>query len=170
MIQQYKIEKMNYLKDYFDGNKNYIFNNFSGLTVEQITDLRRKLAKSKAKFVVVKNTFARKIAKEKSIPDLGDNLTGTTAVAFVDDEVNEALKILFDTEKTSTLKVKGGWVNDGIYDVKQLLDISKLPGKAQLIAMLMYTMKAPVQNFVFACNDIAGRLVRVLDAVAKTKK
>jgi large subunit ribosomal protein L10 len=170
MIQQSKIEKMNYYKDIFNKSKNYIFNNFSGLTVEKITELRRSLAKSKAKFVVVKNTLARKLLKEKNIPDVGDSLTGTTAVAFVNDEVNEALKTLFEFEKNSSLKVKGGWVNESIYDIKQLLEISKLPGKAQLLAMLMSTMKAPVQNFVFACNDIAGRLVRVLDAIAKTKK
>ncbi len=170
MVQKYKEEKLLKLKECFDTNTSYIFTNYKGLNVEKMTLLRRQLRKSNVKFLVIKNNFAKKILKDKNIENLGDNLIGSTAVAFINEDVNEPLKVLFGFEKDSTLKIKGGFVVDSMYNIKQLLDLSKLPGKLQLIAMLMATMKAPVQNFAFACNDVIGRMVRVLNAVAQSKK
>jgi large subunit ribosomal protein L10 len=171
MAQQYKIDKVNYLKDFFENNENYIFNNYSGLNVEKITDLRNKLRELDSKFVVVKNNFVKRILKEKDMPEeMGDNLFGTTAIAFAGDNVNEILKVLFKFEKESSLKVKGGWVNDSLLENNDLLELSKLPGRDQLIAIFMSTLNAPLQNFVYACNDVIGRFVRVLNAVGESKK
>ena len=170
MVQQYKIDRVNHVKEYFDGNQSYVFNDYSGLNVEKITELRDQLRKLNSKFVVIKNNYITKIAKEKEIPDLGDNLIGPTAVAFTNDDVSEVLKVLFKYTKDSTLKVKGGWVDGRVFDKEELDALSKLPGRDQLIAMLMSTLNAPLQNFVFACNDVIGRFVRALNAVAESKK
>jgi large subunit ribosomal protein L10 len=170
MPQQYKVDRVKDLAEVFDKTKNYIFNDYQGLTVEKMTALRRELRKLNVKFKVVKNTFARKVIKNKEIPDLGNNLTGPTAVAFVDGDISEVLKVLFKYAKESTLKVKGGWTDSRIFDEKGLEALSKLPGKAQLIAMLMATLNAPMQNFAYACNDVIGRLVRVVKAVGDNKK
>jgi len=170
MAQQYKIDRLNELKEHFDNSKNYIFNNYLGLNVEKITNLRDKLREKESKFVVIKNNLVKRIFKEKEMPEMGDNLIGATAVAFANDNVNEILKILFDFTKDSTLQVKGGYINNDLFDIQQLTALSKLPGREQLIAMLMSTLNAPIQNFVFACNDIIGRLVRVVKAVGDSKK
>ncbi len=170
MVQQYKVEKVNYLKDIFESNKNFVFNDYSGLNVEKITELRKQLNSLNSKFIVIKNNYIKRIAKEKSIPEMGAILAGPTAVAFFNEDINEVLKILFNYTKKSTLKVKGGWAEEKFFSSEELDSLSKLPGKKQLIAMLMSTLNAPIQNFVFATNDILGRLVRVVDAVGKNKK
>lgn len=170
MTQQYKLDKANKLKEKFDNSKNYIFTNYSGLSVEKITELRSELRKLDTQYSVIKNNYSKRILKEKELPEMGDSLIGPTAIAFVDDEVNAVLKVLFKFAKKSTLEIKGGFAEDSVFDHAGLEALSKLPGKEQLIAMLMSTMNAPLQNFVFACNDVMGRFVRVLSAVAESKK
>ncbi|MBN1467830.1 MAG: 50S ribosomal protein L10 [Fusobacteriaceae bacterium] len=170
MVQQYKVEKVDYLKDIFDSNKNFVFNDYSGLNVEKITALRKHLKSLNSKFIVIKNNYIKRIAKEKNLPEMSDVLAGPTAVAFINEDINEVVKILFNYTKESTLKVKGGWAEERFFSSDELNNLSKLPGKKQLIGMLMSTLNAPIQNFVFATNDILGRLVRVIDAVGKNKK
>lgn len=170
MPQQYKIEQLNRIKTYFNESSDYIFNNFAGLTVEQMTKLRRELAKADAKFVVSKNNFIRMALKEKQLPEAGNILYGPTAVAFSKRDVSEVLKVLFKFSEEIGLKIKGGIIGGTFFEEKQLEMISKLPSKQQLIAQLLATMRAPVQNFVFACNDVIARLLRVLNAIAETKK
>jgi large subunit ribosomal protein L10 len=170
MAQQYKVDKVNFLKKYFDDSSSYIFNNFSGLTVEKITNLRRNLYKLNTKFIVIKNNFIKRILSERQLSGADDNLAGPTAVAFVKDDVSNILKILFDFSKESVLKVKGGFADGVYFNDKGLEELSKLPGRKELLSMLMRTMNAPMQNFVYCCNDVVTRLARVLNAVAETKK
>jgi len=170
MAQQYKVDRVNQLKEIFDKNNQYVFNSYIGLNVEKITELRNKLRDVKSKFVVVKNNYAKRILKEKDAPELGDNLVGPTAIAFSENNVEEVLKVLFEYSKTSPLEVKGGLSEGRLFNKEELEALSKLPGRDQLIGMLMSTLNAPLQNFVFACNDVMGRFVRVLNAVADTKK
>ncbi|HNZ26214.1 MAG TPA: 50S ribosomal protein L10 [Spirochaetota bacterium] len=171
MAQQYKIDKVAELKELFDSKSEYVFSDYRGLSVEKMTDLRRRLKKLDSKFVVIKNSYINIIAKNNNMPELNDNTKGPTAVTFSDsDNISEAIKTLFDFSKGTTLKVKGGWIDGIVYDAKGIEVISKLPGKPQMIAMLMATMNAPLQNFVYSCNDVIGRFVRAVNAVAEQKK
>ena len=172
MAQQYKIDKVEELTEIFNNNKDYIFNNYTGLSVAKITELRNELRKVSSKFVVIKNNYIRRIleGKELSNDNVDKNLFGPTAVAFSEKDSSEVIKILFNFAKANKLQVKGGIVDSKFFDESQLKVLSNLPSKNQLIAMLMSTMNAPLQNFVFACNDVIGRFVRVVNAVAESKK
>lgn len=170
MPQQYKLDKVEYLKEIFDGYDDFIFTDYRGLNVEKITQLRDELRKQESRYLVVKNNFVKVVAEKNKYPELGDNLVGPTAVAFSKKDVSEIAKILVKFQKDSPLKVKGGYISGKVFTDKEVEEFSKLPGRDQLIAMLMSTMNAPVQNFVFACNDIMGRMVRVLNAVKEKKE
>ena len=170
MAQQYKIDKVQCLKEKFDGSQSYIFSDYSGLSVGKITELRNELKKTKSQFMVAKNNFIKRVVAEKEMPDFGEILAGPTAVTFVEKDVNATLKVLFSFAKNSSLTVKGGWTEGKIFDDKTLESLSKLPGRDELIAMLMATLNAPLQNFVYACKDVTGRLVRVLNSISKVKK
>jgi large subunit ribosomal protein L10 len=170
MPKQYKIDKVSDLKQYFESNKNYIFTDFKGLTVEKFSAIRAELRKFNSKLVVMKNTYARIIAKEKKLPNVDQFTTGATAIAFGNEDINEVVKKLFEFGKESPIKVKGGFAEELLMDGKQLEAFSKLPGKKQLLSMVMATMNAPVQNFAYACNDSICRFVRVVNAVAEKKK
>ena len=78
---------------------------------------------------------------------MAEYLTGPTAIALATDDSNEIAKILYDFAKeVPALQVKGGLIEKEVYDAAKLEAFSKLPGKKQLIAMIMSTINAPVQK------------------------
>lgn len=169
-VQEAKVKSIGELKDSFSQAPDYIFANYRGLTVEQITNLRTQLRAKGAQFKVVKNNFARIAFEELEAPNVASYLTGPTAVAISPRDSNEIAKILFDFAKeVPALNVKGGLVGKSVYDAKQVEAFSKLPGRLELISMLMSVMNGPARNLAAALNDINGRLVRTVKAVADKK-
>jgi large subunit ribosomal protein L10 len=170
-IQEAKTASVNELKEAFGVSEDFIFTNYRGLTVEQITNLRKELRAKGAVYKVVKNNFAR-LAFEQLGASSGvvDYLVGPTAVAIAPKDANEVAKILYAfTKEAPALNVKGGLVGKSIYDAAQVEAFSKLPGRLELISMLMSVMNGPARNLAAALNDIPARLVRTVKAVADKK-
>ncbi|MFP4364255.1 MAG: 50S ribosomal protein L10 [Spirochaetia bacterium] len=153
----------------FSGVNDYFFTNYRGLTVEQITELRSKLREKGAEYRVVKNNFAKIAFREMDHDGLDEYLVGPTAVVLTRDESGPAAKVILDFEKDTPVEVKGGLVNGNVYDKNQVVEYSKLPTRDELIAMLMSTMNAPLQNLVYVLNGVPQKLVRTLQAVADKK-
>ena len=173
-IQEYKTKAIGELKVVFTAAEgsapDYIFADYRGLTVEQITALRKLLRGKEASFKVVKNNFARLAFEELKTPDVSGYFTGPTAVAIASKDSNEVAKILLDFVKEApTLKIKGGLVGNTIYTDKQVEAFSRLPGRLELISMLMSVMNGPARNLAAALNDIPSRLVRTVKAIADQK-
>jgi large subunit ribosomal protein L10 len=169
-IQDSKTRAIAELKEAFGISKDFIFTDYRGLTVEQITALRKQLRAKEARYKVVKNNFARLAFEELSSPDVAAYLVGPTAVAIAPKDSNEAAKILFDFAKeTPALKIKGALVGDSVYTAAQAEAFAKLPGRLELISMLMSVMNGPVRNLAAALNDIPARLVRTIKAVGDKK-
>ncbi|MDR0586412.1 MAG: 50S ribosomal protein L10 [Treponema sp.] len=171
--QEYKVTAINELKKIFGpeaGAPDFIFADYRGLTVEQITGLRRQLRGKEAVFKVVKNNFARLAFEELKAPDVSSYLVGPTAVAIAPKDSNEVAKILIDfTKEAPALKVKGGLLGAAVYDAAKVEAFSKLPGRLELISMLMSVMNGPARNLAAALNDIPSRLVRTVKAIADKK-
>ncbi|MDR1785844.1 MAG: 50S ribosomal protein L10 [Spirochaetaceae bacterium] len=146
-LKQAKIEAVATARALFEGYNDYIFADYRGLTVEQITGLRRLLRAKESAFKVVKNNFARIAFSEMKIDGVSDFLVGPTAVALAKDDTNDVAKILYDFAKEApALQIKGGYISAELYDPKKLEAFSKLPGKKQLIAMLMAAINGPAQK------------------------
>lgn len=170
-LQDYKVEAIGELKEAFSAAPDFIFADYRGLTVEQITVLRRQLRAKEAQFKVVKNNFAKLAFQELSAPDVKDYFVGPTAVAISPKDSNEVAKILFDFAKEApALKIKGGLVGASLYDAAQVEAFSKLPGRLELISMLMSVMNGPARNLASALNDVNSRLVRTVKAIADKKE
>ena len=146
-VNDAKRESVEKLKKEFSNYDGYIFVDYRGLTVEQITDLRHQLKSNDSAFRVVKNNFA-KLAMRNFSDKLDDVFVGPVAIAYVKgDKANEVAKTLFKVAKdTSKLSVKAGFVNGEVMTGEKLEAMSKLPSRLELIASLMGTMKAPVQK------------------------
>ena len=169
-IQENKTKAIGELKDSFSTAGDYIFTNYRGLTVEQITTLRKNLRAKDVKYSVVKNNYARLAFEQLSAPDVSSYLVGPTAVAISPKDPNEVAKIIFDFVKEApVLKVKGALIGGTIYDAAQTEAFSKLPGKLELISMLMSVMNGPARNLAAALNDVPSRLVRTIKAIADQK-
>lgn len=134
-------------KKVFSDYNDFIFADYRGLTVEQITALRGKLREKDSQLKVVKNNFARIAFSQMEINDVADYLKGPTAIAMVKEDSNEIAKILFDFKKDApNLEVKGGCIGKEIYDSAKIEAYSKVPGKKQLIAMLMSAINGPARQ------------------------
>lgn len=169
-VQDAKVASINELKNELSGAEDFIFTEYRGLTVEQITALRKNLRAKESTYKVIKNNFARIAFEEIKSPDVANYLVGPTALALATKDSNEVAKILFETAKEyPVLKVKGGLVGGNVYDAKQLEAFSKLPGRLELISMLMSCMQGPARNLAGCLNDIPARLVRTVKAIADKK-
>lgn len=169
-VQESKVAAIGAEKDRISASGDFIFTDYRGLTVAQISTLRRQLREKKATYHIVKNNFARIAFNELGYSGADAMFAGPTAVAYSKGNPNEVAKVIFEFAKEApAVKIKGGLVGKGFYDPKQVEALSKLPGRDQLIAMLMSTMNAPLQNFVFALNAIPSKLVRTVKAVADKK-
>lgn len=169
-IQPAKVKEINELKERFSSGKDYVFTNYRGLTVQQISDLRSRLRPLGADFKVVKNTFARLVIQDMKLPQVDSFLVGPTAVAICKTESGPVAKVLLDFAKEiPALEVKAGIIEGGVFNAKQVEAYSNLPSKQQLLAMLMGTMKAPVQNLASGLSGVIAKLARTLQAVADKK-
>lgn len=157
-IQQSKIDAVKSLKEAFGEANDFIFADFRGITVEKVTELRRKLREGDAELKVVKNNYAKIAFKELDHPEVADFLVGPTAVAMIKGEPGQAAKTLVEFEKDTPLKLKSGLIGGELFDLEKIVAFSKLPTKKELIQMLL-----------FAINGNTSKLVRTLQAVADKK-
>src|SRR6185295_11737377 len=117
----------------FKGSDSAILVDYKGLNVPQVTDLRRKLRTSKAKYKVVKNTLAKRALKGTRFEALEKHFVGTTAVAYTDTDPVALAKTLTDFVKTApALKIKAAVVQGRAASPADVGDLAALPGKPEL--------------------------------------
>ena len=146
-VQPAKTAAIEEAKKTFADYNDFIFADYRGMTVEQITQLRKKLREQSAVLKVVKNNFARIAFADMKIDNVADYLKGPTVIAMVKEDSNEVAKTMFDfTKDAPTLNVKGGFIDKEIYDAAKISEFSKIPGKKTLIAMLMSAINGPARQ------------------------
>jgi large subunit ribosomal protein L10 len=170
-LNEQKTSAVEAVKTKLSENKDYVFTDYRGLTVDQISALRSKLRENNAEYKVIKNRFAKIAFRQMDMPEeIDEFLIGPTALALAKDDAGAVVKALVEFGKDTTLSLKGAVIDGNVFDAKQAEAFSKLPTRDQLLAMLMGTMNAPVRNLMHAMNGVASKLVRTLQAVAEQKK
>ena len=153
-----KTEAIESIKNDVKASSAFIFTEYRGLKVEQITELRKKLRENACTYKVVRNNFARIAFEDADIKDVDSWLTGPTALAMIEEDANLAAKTLFEYAKDApALVIKGAVVDGEIYDAKQIEAFSKLPGKKDLVAMFMSTVNATTSKFVRTLQAIVDK-------------
>ena len=158
-LQPAKVEAIANVKTVLEGYNDYIFADYRGLTVSEVTELRKQLRAKDCQFKVMKNNFVKVAFDEMKIENLADYLAGPTAIALLKDDPNEVAKILFDFAKEApALQVKGAYIEKEVYDAAKIEAFSKLPGKKQLIAMLMSAINGPAQKLAATLQAYVEKL------------
>jgi len=159
------------VKEKVERAKAMYFADFTGITVEQVNDLRREFRKSSVDYRVVKNTLARKALENVTGYDkVIDKLVGHTGIAFgYDDPVAPARIIKKFQDKHSKLKVKVCILEMRVFDGSQLAEIAKLPSRAEVIAGILGSIQSPITGVVGVVNAVMRDLVSVIDAIEKKK-
>ncbi|MFH1710506.1 MAG: 50S ribosomal protein L10 [bacterium] len=171
MQKALKIKSVKDIKEKFDKSKVVILTDFKGLTMSQMSKLRKKLRPIDAEFKVFKNTLISRAIKDKSYDGMDLLLTGSTAVLFGYEDQIAPTKVLSAFIKENEKPVlKGGLLDGKVIDNKTIIMLSKLPSREVLLGMVVGTMKAPITNFVLDCKGILSKFVYALSAVRDKKK
>ena len=144
---------------------------FRGISVAQVTELRRRIREQGGHYVVVKNTVALRAVEGRTLGQLGEHFSGPTAVVFSLGDPVALAKVLTDFVKEApVLEFKAGLIEGRPVAANQVGEIAAMPSREQLLAKLLYLMKSPITRFVRVL-DAAGprRLATVVDQIAKSK-
>jgi len=147
------------------------FTDFSGLTVEQATELRREFRKSGVDYKVVKNTLIRKALENATGYDkVYDKLAGPTGVAFAfDDPVVPAKIIQKFTEKHNKLSLKVCVLEREVYDGSKLVELARLPSRNEMMAAILGSIQAPLAGVPSVIQAVLRDLVSVVGEIEKKK-
>lgn len=149
-------------------SKSIILTEYAGLTVKEQTMLRAEADKVDGTFMVTKNNLIRR-ALEDSSKDLAKDLTpflqGPTAVIFAKDPVSGAKVAAKFAEDHEKLKIKSGIVDGKVVSYNEIIVLSKLPSREQLLSSLLAQLQAPAQALVRQLSAPIQNLVYGLDAL-----
>ena len=161
------------MKEKLQSAQGAVFVGFSGLTVADVTKLRRKFREGGVEYKVIKNTLTRIAADELGYNALDAILEGPTAIAYSTEDAVAPAKILKEfikETKTEALTVKAGLADGQVIDVAAVDALASLPSREELLAKLMATMNEPIAKFVRTLNEVPARFVRTVAAVRDAKE
>lgn len=141
--------------------------NYTGTTVNQMTQLRRNMRASGVDFTIVKNTLMYLAAEEAGRPQVKDIVQGPTALAFGYDDPAAAAKTLADYARTNaqTFQIRGAVMGNGApMEAAEVVRLATLPPRPQLLSTLVGQMQAPIARLVGALNGPLQNLDNVLQA------
>lgn len=143
---------------------------YRGLSATQVELLRAEARKQGVYLRVVKNTLARRAVEGTEFECLKDAFTGPLILAFSQEDPGAAARVFKEFSKDNkALAVKFLAVGGQMLPGSELDRLATLPTRDQALAILMGTMKAPVQKFVSTLNEVPSKLARTLAAVRDAK-
>lgn len=152
-----KVEDVNAIAAKLDEATIAVVVNTIGLTVTEVSELRKNLYKANCELKVVKNNILRRAADKLGYTDIQNAFAGPSAIALSQD-AGSAAKVLFDFAKgNDRLVVKAGLIDGKFTKKEDLKTIASLPNKEGMIAMLLSVMQAPIRNLGCAIKAIAEK-------------
>jgi large subunit ribosomal protein L10 len=147
------------------------FTDFSGLTVEQATELRREFRKLGIEYRVVKNTLIRKALEQATGYDkVYDRLAGPTGVAFAyTDPVAPAKVIQKFSEKHNKLSLKVCVLEKQVYDGSRLKELAGMPSRPEMMAAIIGSIQSPIAGVPTVIQAVFRDLASVIGEIEKKK-
>ena len=168
-----KAVELEQLQKAFKGSDSAIIVDYKGLTVPQVTDLRRQLRLAKSSYKVVKNTIAKRALKGTSFEVLEKHFEGTTAIAYTAADpvaLAKTLTTFMKSAPTITLTIKAAVVQGRAIKPAEVSALATMPGKPELYAKLLFLLNAPAQQLVTVLSATSRNLVTVLNESAKKRQ
>jgi len=144
----------------FKSAESMVICSFSGLTVEQVTELRKQCRENSVHYCVLKNRLVARALKELNIEGLDNLLEGPNAFIFGEKDVTAAPKIIasfIDKNKLTSLEIKGGLMGTEVMDVKAVKELAATPSREELLGTMVGCLVSPVSALVAVLDEIAEK-------------
>ena len=169
MAKPDKVAAVAEIADKFRSSSAAVITEYSGLSVSQLTTLRRALGNG-ATYRVAKNTLVQRAAEDAGVQGLEALFAGPTAIAFVEGEPVDAAKALRDFAKDNKgLVIKGGYMDGRPLSVDEVTKIADLDSREVLLAKLAGAMKGNLAKAAGLFNAPASQVARLAAALQEKK-
>ena len=142
------------------GAESMVVCSYSGLTVEQVTALRKQCRENNVHYCVLKNRLVLRALQELNIEGLDALLEGPNAFVFGDKDVTAAPKIIssfIDKNKLTSLEIKGGLLGTEVMDIATIKSLAATPSREELLGTLVGCLVSPVSALVAVLEQIAEK-------------
>ena len=162
-----KINEVKELKELLSSHNIQIITDHSGLSVTEISELRRELRENGALMRVAKNRLVNLARSEAGLIAIEETLTGPSSLVLaVDNPVNPAKTLKSFYDKTQKPKVKAILINDKLLNLAKFEELASLPSLDELRAKVVGGLAAPLTGLVFTCSGLLRGLAVALKAIA----
>jgi len=172
MPTQEKIRIVEEMTEKFNQASSIIVTEYTGLDVSSISDLRRKFHKAGTEYRVTKNTLSRIAAKDAELPDeLIESFSGQVAFVLGHDDPIAPAKILNEyLKKSKKPAFKSCYFEGSVLDEDGFKNIASLPGREELLGMLLGGLQDPMRKMVSVLQDPMRKILTVIKAVQEQKQ
>lgn len=171
MPNQHNISAVEGLTDKLKKAKSIYVTDYLGLSVADVTELRRKFYESGVEYTVVKNTLAKISSKEAELADIDDMLTGPSAIAISYDDPTLPARVIKEFKKDHKLPEVKGFIFEGkVMDRVSFTQIANLPSHEELLTKLVADLSSPMTKIVLALKNSMNNMVNVLNNLKETKQ
>ena len=166
----FKSEKISQMKEKIEKAKVAIVTDYKGLSVEEITKLRRLIQKEDADYMVTKNTLAKIAVKGTEYEVLADSLTGPVAIAFgFDDQVAPAKVLAKFMKETKKGEILAAAMDGKLLSASEAKALATLPSKQEIYAKMLGCINSPASGIANSINAVMSQLTRTMAAVRDQK-
>ena len=171
MARPEKVARVERIAESMKDARSVILNDFTGLDVEKISQLRKICRENNVEFRVIKNTLAKRGIEGSPAEGLSQYLEGPTAIAISREDENTAARILAKfAEEHQAPKFKAGFVDGNVIDATEVLALSQLPSKEELLAKVLAGIMSPATGLVGVLQGPLRNLVSVLGQIKEAKQ
>jgi large subunit ribosomal protein L10 len=160
-----KVERVAELKERIEGSDALLLTEYRGLTVPEISALRRSLAEGGASFAVVKNTLMKRAATDAGLAELDELLQGPSAITFVHGDPVAAAKSVVDAQKLyPSLVLKGAWMDGRVLSADEAKSLASLDSREAMLSKIAGLMKSDMSKAAALFVSAQAKFLGVLEA------
>ena len=166
----FKDEKIEKIKEKVDKAQVAILTNYQGLTVEEITKLRRSIQKGGGDYMVTKNTLTKIAIKDTQYEVLSESLKGPSAIAFgFEDPVSPAKALSQFIKEAKKGEIVAAVLEGKLLTAQEAKALANLPTREELYAKMLGCVNSPATGIVGSINAVMAQLTRAMAAVRDQK-
>lgn len=164
MDRNQKQEFVTSLKNELENANTVIVSHYIGLTVDEITGLRKKTRELGAVFKVTKNSLTKLALADTKYSQIADLFSGPTAITYSEDPVAAAKAVVEFAKDNEKLKILGGAIDDKRAELSEIQTLAKLPSLDELRAKIVGMLNTPATRIAGVVQAPAGQIARVVSA------